>query len=165
MHLPPPTDSQRRFYVLLLRWALGTAFLSAVADRFGLWGAFGQPNVAWGDMTHFLAYTARVVSYLPASLVPLVGWLATIAEIVFGIGLLFGPFPRIVALGSAILLLLFALSMSVSLGVKAPLNFSVFTASAAAFLLFDLERQSAPNRARQQVNTAAAHEFHLSKGV
>jgi hypothetical protein len=22
--------------------------LSAVADRFGLWGAFGEPYVAWG---------------------------------------------------------------------------------------------------------------------
>ena len=29
-----------------LRIALGAAFLSAVADRVGLWGPFGTPNVA-----------------------------------------------------------------------------------------------------------------------
>ena len=37
-----------RFSSVFLRQALGTAFLSAVADRFGLWGADGQPNVSWG---------------------------------------------------------------------------------------------------------------------
>lgn len=167
MNLPPHTDSRRRLYALLLRLALGTAFLSAVADRFGLWGTFGQPNVAWGDMPHFLSYTARVVSYLPAALVPAVGWLATIAEIILGIGLLLGLFPRIMALGSAALLLLFALSMSVSLGVKSALNFSVFTASAAAFLLFASEQQSDPNRAREQADTTAeaSTNFIHQKGV
>ena len=34
---------------LLLRIGLGVGFLSAVADRLGLWGAFGQPNVEWGN--------------------------------------------------------------------------------------------------------------------
>jgi hypothetical protein len=39
---------------LLLRVGLGVGFLSAVADRFGLWGAFGQPNVEWGNFSRFL---------------------------------------------------------------------------------------------------------------
>jgi len=30
---------------VFLRLALGISFLSAVADRFGLWGVYGQPNV------------------------------------------------------------------------------------------------------------------------
>ena len=34
------------FSSVFLRFALGLSFLSAVADRFGLWGQFGQPNVA-----------------------------------------------------------------------------------------------------------------------
>jgi hypothetical protein len=34
------------FSSVFLRFALGLSFLSAVADRFGLWGAFGQRNVA-----------------------------------------------------------------------------------------------------------------------
>jgi len=37
------------------RLALGFSFLSAVADRFGLWGAYGAPHVAWGDFGRFIA--------------------------------------------------------------------------------------------------------------
>jgi hypothetical protein len=33
------------FSSVFLRYALALGFLSAVADRFGLWGSFGQPNV------------------------------------------------------------------------------------------------------------------------
>jgi hypothetical protein len=35
--------------VRLLRVALAFSFLSAVADRFGLWGQFGVDGVSWGD--------------------------------------------------------------------------------------------------------------------
>ncbi len=42
---------------LVLRIGLGVGFLSAVADRLGLWGAFGQPNVEWGNFSRFLDYT------------------------------------------------------------------------------------------------------------
>src|SRR5215471_7274146 len=45
---------------IFLRLALGISFLAAVADRFGLWGSFGQPNVAWGDFSHFVAYTRKL---------------------------------------------------------------------------------------------------------
>ena len=31
----------------------------AVADRLGLWGPYGRPNVAWGDMEHFLTYVEQ----------------------------------------------------------------------------------------------------------
>jgi hypothetical protein len=41
---------------VLLRIGIGVAFLSAVADRFGLVGAFGQPNVDWGNFSRFLEY-------------------------------------------------------------------------------------------------------------
>ena len=34
--------------VLLLRVALAVAFLSAVADRLGLWGPAGTGGVEWG---------------------------------------------------------------------------------------------------------------------
>ena len=40
-----------------------------------------------------------------------------------------------VALASAGLLLIFALAMALSLGIKSPLDYSVFSASAAALLL------------------------------
>ena len=45
---------------VFLRLALGMSFLSAVADRFGLWGAYGQPNVSWGNYARFVDYTAQL---------------------------------------------------------------------------------------------------------
>ncbi|HLQ23295.1 MAG TPA: hypothetical protein VK132_08805 [Gemmatimonadales bacterium] len=39
------------------------------------------------------------------------------------------------ALGSALLLALFGIAMAISLGLKSPLDYSVFSASAAALLL------------------------------
>jgi uncharacterized membrane protein YphA (DoxX/SURF4 family) len=120
---------------LFLRLALGSAFLSAVADRFGIFGPLGTPNVAWGDFSHFLMYTRKLTAMMPASSVPALAWIATIAEIVFGVALIVGWQTRIAAFLSGVLLLVFGLSMVYGLGLKAPLNYSVFSASAGAFLL------------------------------
>ncbi|RPH64106.1 MAG: DoxX family protein, partial [Myxococcaceae bacterium] len=49
--------------------------------------------------------------------------------------LVLGVWRRPVALASAALLLIFALAMALSLGIKSPLDYSVFSASAAALLL------------------------------
>ena len=123
------------FSSVFLRLALGTSFLTAVADRFGFWGAYGQPNVAWGDFPHFLAYTAKLNAFAPLTAIPGLAWLATCAETLLGVLLILGLFTRISALLSGVLLLLFALTMAYALGIKAPLNVSVFSASAGAFLL------------------------------
>lgn len=120
---------------LLLRIALALSFLSAVADRFGLWGSAGSPNVAWGNFDSFLEYTGLLLWFLPAATIPFCGWVATVAEVVLAIGLLSGFHVRWFALASALLLLTFALSMSVALGLEPALSYSVWTAAAAAFLL------------------------------
>jgi uncharacterized membrane protein YphA (DoxX/SURF4 family) len=130
-----PTERWSHGITVLLRLALGTTFLTAVTDRFGLWGAPGQPNVSWGDFAHFLSYAAQVNAFLPDALIPLIAWLATVLETLLGLMLIVGLQPRISALGSAVLLLVFALAMSISMGVKSALNYSVFSASAGAFLL------------------------------
>ena len=63
-------DSKFASYAtLLLRIGLGVGFLSAVADRLGLWGAFGQPNVEWGNFSRFLEYTHTLNWYLPAGMI------------------------------------------------------------------------------------------------
>ena len=124
-----------RAAIWTLRVALATAFLSAVADRFGIWGANGAPGVAWGDWSHFVAYTGKLLWFLPPALVNPAAWAATIAEAGLAIALLTGLGSRIVALASAALLASFALTMTVALGIKAPLDYSVFTAAAAALLL------------------------------
>ena len=128
------------YSALFLRLALSAAFLSAVADRFGWWGRPGEAHVGWGDFAHFTAYTARLTSILPIALVPTLAWTATILEILFGLALLFGIATRVAALLSGALLLLFAMAMAFALGIKSPLDYSVFSASAGAFLLSACER-------------------------
>jgi hypothetical protein len=49
---------------------------------------------------------------------------------------------RLAAFGSAILLALFATAMAISTGIKPPLDYSVFSASAAALLLALRARQA-----------------------
>ncbi len=123
------------FSSVFLRLALGVSFLSAVADRFGLWGVYGQPNVSWGNYARFVDYTATLNWFLPAVMIPTLAMIATAGETALGLLLVLGWNTRIVALLSGGLLTTFALTMTVALGVKAPLNFSVFSAAAGALLL------------------------------
>lgn len=138
---------------VFLRFALGFSFLSAVADRFGLWGAFGAPNVAWGSFARFVAYTGQLNWFLPGAVIPALAVVATCAETLFGILLVLGWRTRITALCSGVLLLLFALTMTGALGIKAPLDASVFSASGGAFLLatcgeypFSIDQLRRPSR-------------------
>jgi uncharacterized membrane protein YphA (DoxX/SURF4 family) len=85
-------DAIRRFVSMLLRLALGVTFLTAVADRFGLCGQFGTPNVAWGDFARFTEYTGQLNPWAPGALIPALAWAATIAELVLGVALLLGLF-------------------------------------------------------------------------
>jgi uncharacterized membrane protein YphA (DoxX/SURF4 family) len=133
-------DSKFTSYAtLLLRIGLGVGFLSAVADRLGLWGPFGQPNVEWGNFSRFLEYTHTLNWYLPAGMIPTLGIIATGAEILFGLLLLVGWHTRAAALLSSLLLLTFGVAMTLALGVKAPLNFAVLTGIGGALLLANCE--------------------------
>ncbi len=124
-----------QFSSVYLRLALGISFLSAVADRFGLWGAYGQPHVAWGNFARFVDYTAKLNWFLPAAMIPALAMISTAAETLFGLLLVLGWKTRITALLSGVLLTAFALTMAVALGVKAPLDLSVFSAAGGALLL------------------------------
>lgn len=125
------------YFSLFARFAIAFGFLSAVADRFGLWShLLGNENVVWGNMDSFTAYTGVLLPWIPVFLLPLFAWTATIAEIVLGVLLLIGFQKRLVALLSGILLLTFAFSMLLSLNIKAPFDYSVFAAAACAFLLY-----------------------------
>ncbi len=117
--------------VLYARIALGAAFLSAVAGRFGIWA--GDPGL--DHFTGFTRYTAEVTSFMPAVTIPFLAWGATVAEVSLGVALIVGVRLRWVALGAALLLAVFGAAMAVSLGPKEPLDYSVFSASAAALLL------------------------------
>jgi len=114
------------------RIALGAAFLSGIADRFGL---YRGRNVGYGNFEGFVRYTAKVNSFMPASTIPYLAWAATVAELTLGILLVLGVWPRVVAIASALLLAIFGIAMAISFGIKSPLDYSVFSASAAAALL------------------------------
>jgi len=117
--------------VLYARIALGAAFLSAVASRFGIWNG----NIGLDSFARFTQYTAEVNSFMPAFAIPFLAWAATAAELSLGIALIAGFRLRWVALGAALLLALFGAAMAISFGIKSPLDYSVFSASAAALLL------------------------------
>jgi putative oxidoreductase len=126
-----PSFSVERIAIAYGRIALGTAFLSAVASRFGVWNG----HRATDSFREFIAYTAQVNAFLPSSLIPRVAVAATVCETILGVALILGVQRRVAAFCSAVLLLFFGLAMAISQGVKEPLDYSVFSASAAALLL------------------------------
>ena len=77
---------------------------------------------------------------------PIVAWAATVAETLLAVALLAGIRLRWAALGSAILLAWFGTAMALTAGPKSPLDYSVFSGSAAAFFLFVSESQSPRRR-------------------
>jgi len=87
------------------------------------------------NFANFTRYTAEVNSFMPASTIPFLAWTATIAQLSLGIALMVGVWPRRVAFGSALPLGLFGTAMAISSGIKSPLDYSVFSASAGALLL------------------------------
>ena len=117
---------------LFLRFAIAIGFLSAVADRLGLWS---KEVSVWGNWDNFLSYTQLINPWVPNSLIPILGLVATILEIIFAIFLIIGFKTELFAKLSGILLLLFGLSMTFSTGIKGAFDYSVFTASAGAFAL------------------------------
>lgn len=120
-----------RAAILYARLALGAAFLSAVASRFGLW----QGRWSWDRFAAFMRYTGEVNSFVAPAAVPFLAWMATVAEGVLGIALIAGLRVRWTALAAAALLAMFGTAMAISFGPKSPLDYSVFSASAGAVLL------------------------------
>jgi thiosulfate dehydrogenase (quinone) large subunit len=123
---------------LFLRFALSVSFLSAVADRFGWWPA---KISVWGNWENFVAYTQVINPWLPEVLVSPAAIVATAAEVLFPVCLLVGFKTELVAKLSGILLLSFALAMAFSTGIKGAFDYSVFTASAAAFALSTMKEK------------------------
>ncbi|HQQ99055.1 MAG TPA: DoxX family protein [Cyclobacteriaceae bacterium] len=121
---------------IFLRLSLAAGFLSAVADRLGIWS---KEVSAWGNWENFLKYTATINPWMPDALIPAIGFIATAAEVLFAVCLLVGFKTEWVARLSGVLLLLFAVSMTLATGVKGPLDYSVYSAAAAAFALSTLQ--------------------------
>jgi putative oxidoreductase len=121
----------RKAALIYTRIALGLAFLNGIAERFGLYGK----DVGYGNYANFVKYTGQVNAFMPAWSIPFLAGAATVAELVLGVLLIAGLWKRWVALGSAALLAIFGTAMAISFGPWSPLDYSVFSASAAALLL------------------------------
>jgi putative oxidoreductase len=121
----------QRLGILYARIALGAAFLSGTVARFGLYDK--HPSFRLSE--DFMQYAAEVNSFMPTATIPFLAWAATAAELFFGVTLILGVWPRWIAWGSALLLAVFGLAMAISFGIKSPLDYSVFSASAAAVFL------------------------------
>lgn len=123
--------------LIYARVALGLAFLNGIAERFGLYGK----TVGYGNYANYVKYAAQVNSFMPTWSIPFLAGAATVAELVLGVLLVASLWKRWTALASAALLVLFGTAMAISFGPWSPLDYSVFSASAAAFMLAQ-ERQS-----------------------
>ncbi len=123
--------SWERAGTLYARIALGGAFLSAVASRFGLW----DRTIDFKHFANFLQYAAEVNSFMPKATIPYIAWAATVCETTLGVLLILGLWPKWVSLASAVLLAMFGTAMAISFGLESPFDYSVFSASGAAVLL------------------------------
>ncbi|MFD6198863.1 hypothetical protein ACFWE3_19400 [Mycobacteriaceae bacterium NPDC060252] len=119
-----------RLVAIALRVSLATAFLSAVADRFGWWEPFGEG--AWGNMAAFAHYVNQLIPFASGWLLTVIVWASTAAEVILGALLLIGWKPKLVGAASCLLLITFGTAMAISLGLEAPLSYSVFSAASAA---------------------------------
>lgn len=117
---------------LFLRVAISFGFLSAIADRFGFWN---NELSTWGNWSSFLEYTQLINPLVPEVLISPLAIIATLAELVFALCIIIGFKTEYFAKLSGFLLLFFALAMAFSTGIKGVFDYSVFTASAAAFAL------------------------------
>jgi uncharacterized membrane protein YphA (DoxX/SURF4 family) len=133
-------DVKRTTLQVFLRISISVSFLSAVADRLGLWGAAGEPGVAWGNWENFVAYSQAVNSFAGPQANAILATAATLLEGLLAMLLLIGYKVKFAAVAASILLVCFALAMTFSFGIKPSLNYSVWTAAAACFGLSTFDR-------------------------
>ena len=127
------TRGRNGWVAAIPRLLIGLSFVYNVADRLGMLGPPGSPNVSWGDFQHFEAYTAQVNAFAPRALIPALAVMATIGEGTLGLGMLLGLLSRFACIGSAALLIVFATAMVLS-GLS-QFQYSVYLMAVAAWFL------------------------------
>lgn len=93
---------------------------------------------AWGNWQSFVENTQKLNPVVSAGAISALAGLATGLEILFAFLLLTPLKTPLVARLTGVLLLFFAIAMAINIHIKAPLDYSVFIASAAAFALSEL---------------------------
>ena len=125
----------RQIAKLFLRLTVAASMLSSVADRFGIWA---KELCMWGDMDKFVAYTQSLIPYIPADVVPVLAWTATVLEVLFSLCLLVGLKLKWTASLTGLMILVFAIAMALyfmSFGSPSP-NPSMMVRATGAFFSF-----------------------------
>ena len=136
LNRPAANGQIRAASTIFARLALRAGFLSAVADRFGLWRAVDTNNVAWGNSDAYSQYLRVLAPYFPAGLLDVAAWGATSGRSCSRCCPVAGRDTALeTALASTATLVVFASSMFIFSGFEASLTASVFSAAAAALLL------------------------------
>jgi uncharacterized membrane protein YphA (DoxX/SURF4 family) len=130
---------ENKYVQLFTRLAVATAFLSAVADRTGLWGAPDSKYASWGNRETFKVYSNQLIFLAPDLLKEPLAFPATILEVVFAVLLLIGYITKTTAQLSGLLPVLFAVTMTMAFGIKSTFTYSVWIGAGACFLLTNLE--------------------------
>jgi putative oxidoreductase len=102
------------------RVTIASAFLWALWDRFN-------------NFSRFIRYAGRVLSFMPAGVVPTLAVIATACEVGLCVAMFFGFKTRWASAGSAILLFMFATSMVIS-GLS-QFGWAVYVLATGAFVL------------------------------
>ncbi|MFI1913512.1 MauE/DoxX family redox-associated membrane protein [Nocardia sp. NPDC020380] len=128
---------------------VGLEFLELVADRTGLLGPQGG-GVSWGDFTHFVSYTRQVTSFLPPGWAPALAVAATLAEVTLGVALIARIRVREASWAGGLLLLTYAVAMTLSLPIADAFHYLVFVQAAG---ILSAAAYYAPRTERSTVHT------------
>lgn len=128
-------EDQFKIPQILLRYALAITFLTPVSDRLGILGPAGTGNIEWGNWENFIDYTSTLMPIFDRPMVNVMGVVATAAELSIGICLILGFKTKWSAVATSLLTFTFIVFMTLSVGIQKPINYGVFTASAASLLL------------------------------
>lgn len=115
-----------------LRWTLAFSFISAVADRIGLWP---KAISSWGNWQSFIEYTSVLNPWFPLKTIPAIAGIVSILEIILACLLLLGIKKQLTSIICGILLCSFSIAMTINVGIKPVLDYSVLPLCFSAFSL------------------------------
>ena len=116
--------------------SLAISYLSAVFDRFGFWGHFGETGVSWGSMTQFFKHVSTLCPWAPENMIPVIGWVVTVLEALIALAYIINAKNKIINYANIFLLILFIISMSFFQSIKMMINFNVIVCFSTALLIY-----------------------------
>ncbi len=116
--------------------SLAISYLSAVFDRFGFWGHFGETGVSWGSMTQFFKHVSILCPWAPENIIPVIGWVVTVLEAVIALSYIINANNKFINIANIFILILFIISMSLFQSIKMMINFNVIVCFALSLLIY-----------------------------